>query len=174
MNPTDHPYSNDELQELWGRISSGEAVHGWPSGRAFEYLVLRAFELEGADVAWPFRVDLDGEVVEEIDGAVYCEGLACLIEAKHWNAPVGFEPIAKLRNQLLRRPSSAIGVVFGIHGFTEPAKTLTRFTLPQTVPLWEGAELEYALRTQSMRAGLLRKYRYAVERGIPDFNISEE
>jgi hypothetical protein len=33
---------------------------GWAPGKAFEYLVLRAFQLEGAEVRWPYSVRIDG------------------------------------------------------------------------------------------------------------------
>jgi hypothetical protein len=53
----------------------------------------------------------EGEV-EQIDGVVYSDELACLVECKDEAGKVNFEPIAKLRNQLLRRPGAAIGMVF--------------------------------------------------------------
>jgi hypothetical protein len=46
-------------------------------GEAFEYLVIRAFEidpLEPATVRYPYEVSLFGEKVEEIDGAVHSAG----------------------------------------------------------------------------------------------------
>jgi hypothetical protein len=36
-------------------------------------MVLRAFELDGAEVKWPYRVKLFGEEVEQIDGVIYSE-----------------------------------------------------------------------------------------------------
>ncbi|MCC5621225.1 aminotransferase class I/II-fold pyridoxal phosphate-dependent enzyme, partial [Nostoc sp. CHAB 5715] len=44
------------------------------------------------------------EVLEQIDGVVYSEGLAYIIECKDECEAVDILPIAKLRNQLLRRP----------------------------------------------------------------------
>ncbi len=43
---------------------------------------------------------------------------------------VNFEPIAKLRSQLMRRPSSAIASLFSMGGFTEPALSLLNFIYP--------------------------------------------
>ena len=45
--------------------------------------------------------------VEQIDGIVYAEGLACLVESKDQIKAVNFEPIAKLRNQLFSGKTSA-------------------------------------------------------------------
>jgi len=60
----------DGLRELWENIQQDNTL-GWDSGKAFEYLVLRAFQLDGAEVTWPYEVSLFGEeVIEQIDGAV--------------------------------------------------------------------------------------------------------
>ena len=71
----------------------------------FEHLILRAFELDGATVRWPFEVSFGDSVVEQIDGAVYAGCLSCLVEAKDSTAPVDVAVLAKLRNQLARRPA---------------------------------------------------------------------
>lgn len=159
-----------DLLTLWRAIAE-KATPEWPDGKALEYLVLRAFELEGAQVRWPFRVHVADEEVEQIDGVVYTDGLACLIECKDEAKPVNVEPIAKLRNQLLRRPSATIGIIFASQGFTEPARILAGFVAPQTILLWSGVELSYALQHRFMRAGLLMKYHQCIERALPDYNI---
>ena len=41
------------LEHVWEESASG-MVRGWPPGKLFEYLILRAFELDGATVRWPF------------------------------------------------------------------------------------------------------------------------
>lgn len=158
------------LLELWERIKTGDTP-GWPPGRAFEYLVLRAFELEAAVVKWPFTVELDGQVIEQLDGAVHVGGLSCLIESKDRKGELDAEPIAKLRNQLLRRPAHAIGSIFSRLGFTPSAKTLAKFLAPQTILLWEGAEVEFAISRECMVSGLLAKFQHAVEEGFPDYSI---
>ncbi|NJM49276.1 MAG: hypothetical protein HC860_26425 [Alkalinema sp. RU_4_3] len=68
-----------QLLELWTAIQTGDTP-GWDPGKAFEYLVIRAFELEGAAVTYPFSVNLGGTIVEQIDGAIYSDGLSCLVE----------------------------------------------------------------------------------------------
>jgi hypothetical protein len=163
------------LLHLWQQVRDGTVDSSqWESGKAFEYLILQAFVRESAQVVWPYGVHLSGENVEQIDGVVYCNDLPpCLIEAKDYAERVNIEPIAKMRNQLLRRPAGTLGVCFSKTGFTEPAKALAAFTMPQAILLWSGDEFEAALRQQRMCEGLRAKYRYAVEHGIPDFDLRE-
>ncbi len=58
------------LLKLWSQIDSGN-VPNWDSSKAFECLVLRAFELEGAKVQYPFSVVKNSQSIEQIDGVVY-------------------------------------------------------------------------------------------------------
>jgi hypothetical protein len=81
------------------------------------------------------------------------------------------EPIAKLRSQLLRRPTIAIGVFFSRGGFTPPALALAQQLAPQTILLWSGDEIERALKKRKMLKGLTVKYQKAVEYGMPDFSL---
>ncbi len=163
----------DGLRSLWRDIEDRQTL-GWDAGKAFEYLVLRAFELDGAEVKWPYRVKLFGEEVEQVDGVIYSGGLSCLVESKDFaDKPVDIAPIAKLRNQLLRRPASTIGLIFSRTGFTDPATHLSYFSLPQTILLWDGEELKYALEREVMCEFLTLKYRVCVEDGLPNYHISE-
>ncbi|WP_156804738.1 restriction endonuclease [Synechococcus sp. PCC 6312] len=162
------------MRSLWESIEN-RSTPEWGSGKAFEYLVLRAFQLDGADVKYPFSVRLFGEEVEQIDGVIYCSGLSCLVESKDFADKVNVDitPIAKLRNQLLRRPESTLGLVFSRTGFTDPARHLSYFSLPQTILLWSGEELRYALEQESICELLQLKYRVCVEDGLPDYDVRE-
>ena len=178
--PTDSEYrekicalDHAGLVELWGALEVG-ATPGWEPGKAFEYSILRAFQLEGARVTWPYRVELGGEEVEQIDGVILLDSLFCVVESKHYVRPINIEPIAKLRNQLARRPAAAIGLVFSYKGFTEPARLLTRYLSPQTILLWTGGEIGFALNEQRMVHGLRLKFKHAVEHGLPDLNLLGE
>lgn len=162
-----------DLNALWIAIQSGNTP-GWRSGAAFEHLVLRAFELSGADVVWPYSVQLGGEVAEQIDGAIHDDGLSCLVESKHLSVPVNVEPIAKLRNQLLRRPSHAMGLLFSASGFTTPAQYLAQFVSPQTILLWSPEEVTHLLTVGKFCDALRVKYRRCVERGVPDYDVRAE
>jgi hypothetical protein len=142
------------LRLLWREIASGSAA-GWPPGRALEHLVLRAFELGGAAVVWPYHVIVDHELVEQIDGAVHAHGLSCIVECKDTAGPVNIEAIAKLRNQLLSRPAGAVGLLFSRSGFTLQATMLGRFVAPQTILLWDGNDIAYHLEREDFPAGLV-------------------
>lgn len=173
-------YSWEELAGLWEAIKAGNTPD-WEPGKAFEYLILRAFQLERAYVLWPYKVTV-GELTnteintaaEEIDGFIHTvDGLACLVESKNYSKDeVDVEPIAKLRSQLLRRPSMVIGIVFSRSGFTDTASLLARFTAPQIILLWGGDEVEIALKNQWFCKGLTAKYRVCAARGLPDYHIS--
>jgi hypothetical protein len=158
------------LGQLWQAVEKGDTP-GWEAGKAFEYLVLRAFELDGAQVRYPYEVELHGERVEQIDGAVHAAGLRALVESKDLGENVAIGPIAKLRNQLLRRPGGTLGLLFSSKGFTEPARLLAHFLSPQVILLWAGAEIAYALQDKKVCSSLEWKYRRCIEEGIPDANI---
>jgi hypothetical protein len=164
----DHP----GLVALWGQVAARNTP-GWESGKAFEYLILRAFELEGADVMYPYSVNMHDEVVEQIDGVVHADGISALVESKDFDDKrrVNIEPIAKLRNQLLRRPSSTIGMLFSRTGVTEPTRLLAQYLSPQTILIWDGPEIKHALENKKLRPALIVKLRVAIHRGQTDFNI---
>jgi len=131
-------------------------------------------------VVWPYTVTI-GELTktetqataEQIDGFIHTvDGLACLVECKDYGKDrVNVAPIAKLRNQLLRRPSVVIGIAFSRNGFTYPASLLARFTAPQIILLWDGDEVEFALQKQWFCKGLTAKYRFCVAKGLPDYHL---
>jgi hypothetical protein len=160
-----------ELRTIWAGIQAGDTP-GWEPGKAFEYLVLRAFELDGADVRWPYTVALFGEDVDQIDGALHCDGLSCLVESKDLREDVSLGPIAKLRYQLLRRPAGTIGLLFSSRGFTQPAVMLAHFALPQAILLWSGNEIDHGLTTESWARLLGRKFR-ACRGGAPGLRCTE-
>ena len=45
----------DGLWDLWEAVKRRETP-GWDAGKAFEYVILRAFDLNGAQVRWPYPV----------------------------------------------------------------------------------------------------------------------
>ena len=177
-------YGPAQLLQLWQAIKNRQTP-GWPSGKALEYLVLRAFQLEDADVTYPYEIKVrditidyekatDSKIIEQIDGVIYCDGLACLAEIKDQTEPVSIDPIAKLRNQLLRRHASTIGILFSRSDFTQPAAVLARYLGPQMVLLWGNDEISYGLAHQCMRSLLVEEYPACVEKGIPDFDARFE
>jgi hypothetical protein len=68
------------------------------------------------------------------------------VESKDETADIAIAPVAKLRNQLLRRPSGTIGLLFASGRFTPAAALLAHFTLPQTILLWSRDDVEYCLQ----------------------------
>jgi hypothetical protein len=158
------------LRSLWENIVRRDTPD-WEPGRAFEYLILRAFQLDGARVRWPYSILMEDQVVEQIDGAVHWGRLSCLLECKDTRKPISVEPIAKMRNQLLRRPSGSIGLVFSCAGFTQPAALLARYISTQTILLWDGNEIEYALKQERIGEFLEYKYCGCVETGVPETDI---
>jgi len=143
--PTDAEYKSmiqqfdnwKKLTGFLGKIQKGDTP-GWAAGKAFEYLVLQAFNLDGGAVRWPYPVEIENEVVEQIDGFVHIGRFSCVVESKHTGKAVAIAPLAKMRNQLMRRHSGAIGLVFSFSGFTNAAVILARYIAPQAILLWTG------------------------------------
>jgi hypothetical protein len=163
-------YKWPKLRQLWKAIKKQDTPN-WEPGKAFEYMILQAMRLNGGEIRWPYSVPLFGEEVEQIDGSVRFDSLYALVECKDENANIAIGPIAKLRNQLLRRPAGTIGLLFSSKEFTEPAVQLAYFTLPQPILLWTGPEVEFALEKKKLLALCQVKYRACVDYGIPDFDV---
>jgi len=153
------------LRNLWGKIQARDTPD-WEPGMAFEYLVLRAFELDGAIIRWPYRVDLQGEFVEQIDGLVMAAGLHTMVESKDQRDPLAIAPIAKLRSQLMRRPSATIGMVFSTSDYTNPARVLASYLAGQTILLWYAREITLALGGEEIVSLLRAKYLGCIKNAI--------
>lgn len=167
-------YDREALLRLWEAIKERQTEQiGWLPGKAFELLILRAFELEGASVTWPFTVRMFAQTVEQIDGLVYLtdDNLYVMLESKDYSKAINIEPIVKLKSQLQRRPYGVFGSIFSVNGFTEPAITLALFAPPQNVLLWHPEDVDYCLMRGMFTDGLLQKYRHCVEQGSPSFRL---
>lgn len=166
------------LTGLWEEIKNCDTP-GWEPGKAFEYLVLRIFELDNLEVKYPFSVSLpyNGKPMEQIDGVVYIDNLAVLVESKDYSfqkkkRDLNIEPIAKLRNQLLRRPFISIGCVFSAGGFTEPVSSLIDYLGNDTILLWQGEEVDFCIKENKIKEYFKVKFQNRVEYGIHDYNIT--
>jgi len=163
-------YDWTDITQLWHCVMTC-ATPGWDPGKALEYLVLKGFELSGAEVRWPYRVNLlDTANVEQIDGVVYVAGIAALIECKDHSDTrrgtkhhVDFTPIAKLRSQLARRPSAMIGCLFTSGDFTDAAITMVNFTKPQTILCWTGNDIEKCILQRDFSQLMQAKYQACLE-----------
>jgi hypothetical protein len=116
--------------------------------------------------------------MEEIDGVAYNEHYSVLIESKDYSDKnkkkknISIEPIAKLRNQLLRRPYTSIGCVFSAGGYSEPVDTLISYLGNETILLWHGEEIELCITKKKVKEFFVKKLQYRIEYGISDFNIT--
>jgi hypothetical protein len=171
-------YGWDDISKLWIAITSGNTP-GWAAGKAFEFLILRAFELSGAEVCWPYSVNFRTAAnIEQIDGLVYVDELAVLIESKDYSEKTGekknihFEPIAKMRSQLSRRPANMIGCIFSSGDYTEAAQILINFTTPETILSWNGSEMAYCILKRNLTEFLRIKYRRCLQYGTHDFDVT--
>ncbi|MBI4568327.1 MAG: restriction endonuclease [Planctomycetes bacterium] len=172
-----------QLLSLLDRVEKRDvSLADWPAGKAFEYAVVRAFEIEAkrskrAHVEYPFVVPESGDAgngggaLEQIDGIVYFDGIGCLLESKDHEDSVSYKEIAKLESALRRRPALTIGALFSTAGFTEPAKILTQRALPRTILLWELKEIIHATRRGMMLDGLRKKLRMAMKLGAIDWSL---
>ncbi|WP_375771961.1 restriction endonuclease [Archangium gephyra] len=159
---------HEGLLALWQGLRAGVSPPEWPAGVLLEYLLLRAFQLEGAEVTWPYRVYRNGVLLEQIDGVVYFDGVSCLVECKDMTSPVDALAIVKLKSQILRRPRTTIGALLCTGKISEPASSLVEMLPPPDVLLWEGEELGQALREHRLLEGMRRKLRHAVEMGFAE------
>jgi hypothetical protein len=157
----------DEIGTLWEQIKN-DGAKGWEAGKALEYMVVRAFALSGLEVGYPYYVPPEGKQLEQIDGIVYLDGLAFLLECKDRSAPEDIEAFAKLRNQLLRRPDTALGCLFVTSEFTRTALTLADYSVPQRILLWSGADIEGAILSRNFASTLRDKYRNLCKHGLTD------
>lgn len=162
-------WSHHDLLHVWQQIKMGSPIPGFQVGKAFEYLVIRAFQLEKADVRWPFQVTYPQKfgTMEQIDGVVYLSQRAFLIESKDLSEPAAIESVAKLRFRLESRPPSTMGLLFSVRDFSLPTEVFTQFASPLNVLLWGSSDLDIALSSQSMIEGLRQKLEYAIEYGLP-------
>lgn len=154
------------LTALWKQIKAANTPD-WEIGKALEHLVVRAFQLGGLDVEYPYHVPPGGQILEQIDGAVFMDGQCFLIECKDENA-TDIEAISKLRIQLLRRPESTLGCVFTSNRFTQPALILTDLSVPHRILLWDEFHIEAALKDEDFAKALHAKYRHLCTYGFED------
>lgn len=164
-------WTRADLLRVWDDIKSERTIPGWDEGRAFEYMVIRAFQLEKTRVCWPFQVTWPQKfgTMEQIDGIVYLGERAFLIESKDLSEPVAIETVAKLRFRLEGRPPSTMGVLFSVRDFTMPTEVFTQFASPLNILLWGRSDLDVALAEGAMTEGLKQKLDYGTEYGLPLF-----
>lgn len=162
-------WSYSDLLKVWNRIKSGGSVPEWSSGKAFEYLVIRAFEIEGLRVTYPYEVTYPQKfgILEQVDGVVYLGERPFLVESKDLSEAAAIEAFAKLRFRLEARPPGIMGILFSVKNFTIAVEVFAQFASPLNVLLWNSADLDIALNNNSMKSALEQKLQYALEHGLP-------
>jgi Restriction endonuclease len=158
-----------DLASLWEEIEKGRTSL-WEPGKALEYLIVRGFALSGLDVDYPYEVPPGGEKLEQIDGIVYLDGLAFLLECKDAEEKADIVAFAKLRNQLMRRPDTTMGCLFVAGEFTRPALRLADYSVPHRILLWQGEDVREAMVARDFRSALSKKYRHLCKYGLTDYS----
>ncbi len=168
-------WSRSDLLGLWDKIKARTAIPDWQPGKAFEYLVVRAFQIEGTPVRWPFHVTYSQKfgTMEQVDGIVYLGERAFLIESKDLSEPAAIEALAKLRFRLEGRPPTTMGLLFSVQDFSTPTEVFAQFASPLNVLLWNSSDLDLALASASMTEGLRQKFEYATEYGLPLYPFAD-
>lgn len=158
----------NDILKLWITIKKRKRESGWPEGKMFEYLVVRAFELAGLTVKWPFSVTYPHKLgtMEQIDGVVYLNERPFLIESKHLSEASSIEAFAKLRLRLETRPPGTMGILFSTNDFTLATEVFAQFAHPLNILLWGRADLDIALASNTMKSSLQQKLSVAIEYGL--------
>ena len=163
-------YDWQQLNELWQAIIN-KNTQDWGKGKALEYLIVRMFELSGATVRYPYSVYDGKHQIEQIDGVIHYNHLSCVLECKDQAKPVDFDPIAKLRSQLMSRGTATLGCFFSTSSFTAPTLTKMKGLSPQVILLWYPDEIELCLERRDIIDALVLKHRYYIEECNSSFNI---
>lgn len=161
-----------QLQSFWIHITAKTLPPLWHAGKAFEYLVIRAFEDEGVSVRYPYPVQSRlGGTLEQVDGALILGERTFLVESKDHATPVDIGPVAKLRLRLAGRPPGTLGIVFSTSDFSPQTDLICQFLQPLDVLLWGKSDFTQALAARKMRASLEKKVRVAVEEGWSNWPV---
>ena len=155
-------YNWPKLKKFWSQIKVGNTP-GWASGKALEYMLVRAFVLEGAEVVYPYRNAVQ-TAKEQFDGYVFVKelGAGFLIECKDWKDNVAFDELAKLHGRLTYRMPSTYGIFLSKKGFTASAIELMFMMHPHNILLWSYDEVDECFKNQKFLKALKYKYQYAM------------
>ena len=174
-----HDMEWDKLVQTWNKREQQEIKDTWGQGKFFEYAIIRAFETEGAQVRYPYivhshHIGIDGnKVLEQIDGAIYVNGLSVIVESKDYKKKsIDIEPLAKLQVRLRRRPSPVIGCLFSASDMTWTAQALIETLMPHTILFWSKRDIEYCFENHCFVEGLQLKYKSVIEDGNHMLDLS--
>lgn len=105
-----------ELIDQYGRMRRLEAMTPQARGQQFNELVAELLRCWGLE-----RVQANVRSVGEIDVTFAMDGTRFLLEAKWEQAPVSFDPIAKLSRRITQRLAGTRGVCLSMSGYTADA-----------------------------------------------------
>lgn len=164
-------YDWKKLERLWGKIKSGKTPR-WSAGKALEYMFVRAFDLEGAEVVYPF-----GNAVlkakEQLDGFIFTRelGAGFLIECKDWKYSVAFDELAKLHGRLTYRAASTYGIFVSMNGYTPSAVEMQYLVYPHRILLWDANDIDECFKNHKFMAALKYKYQYNLATADPMIGV---
>jgi len=154
-----------DLEDFWASVKSGTTSQDWAVGKALEYFVIKAFELAGFSVSYPYLIPLDRtlsaasrKTMEQIDGLASKDGLTLLIESKD-EAKTNIEAIYKLYSQLQRRPPSTMGCLVFTGYLTDETLHLVNFLTPRRILLVDQNDLDFVAQSpEDFSNNIFEKY----------------
>ena len=140
----------------------------WSKGKALEYMLIRAFDLDGAEVVYPYNNGVLN-AQEQLDGFVFVKdlGVGFLIECKDWEDKVSFDELAKLHGRLAYRMKSTCGMFLSRSGYTPSAIEMMYLVHPHNIILWEFNDIEECFKNHNFLKALKYKYQYAMVTADP-------
>lgn len=119
----------------------------WAPGKALEYLILRAFDLERnrpsdvQDVKYPFHKNSDGKQEQQIDGYIRTSRCCFLEECKDKKSKAKESDLSQLYIRVSNRPDTVIGLFFSMGGYTPSAIKSNESQCH--IILWDREDIEY-------------------------------
>lgn len=155
-------YDWAKLERLWEKVRDGKKTR-WSDGKALEYLFIRAFELEGIDVEYPYCNKVE-KYEEQVDGYLSTRNpeVSFLVECKDWSNKVTFDELAKLNSRLSYRIPSVLGVFVSMSDYTPSAMELLFMMQPRRIILWSKNDINECFKHHKFTKALIHKYHYAL------------
>lgn len=155
-------YDWSKLERLWKKVRDGKKT-GWADGKALEYLFIRAFELENADVEYSYN----NKVIkskEQADGYIYLPSISTgfIVECKDWDSKIAFDEVAKLNSRLSYRMPSVYGIFVSMSDYTPSAMELMFMMQPRRILLWSKTDIDECFKKHKFIKALTHKFQYAM------------
>jgi hypothetical protein len=175
------------LRSFWDEIKNNNTANltpSWASGKAFEYFIIRCFELSGCEVVYAFDVTNrqagiknNNKSFQQIDGIVYLTiNFPFVIEAKNEAGNAKEADIDKLIGRLGQRPPQTMGCFFDTKGYSDGVLFQLLSKPNKNLLLWEKLDIDFLFSDANFQnnqpiiniADILRaKWKFFVERMNP-------